>query len=168
MKQMQLRWWHGVLFFIAIHIFGLMTGAESREVLYPGYQQAPLTPPGWVFPIVWTTLVILQITALMRIWNNFKLPQREVLLGLQAAMWAFYLLFTPLYFGLNSPILGFAVVVGYWITTATSIVLLQRHDRRSAWLLAPLLAWLSWAFYLSAYGASHNFDPYFGIGPLLG
>lgn len=164
----RLQWWYGVLFFVLINGLNALTGAESREVLYEGYRQAPFTPPGWVFPIVWTTLNILQIWALIRVWNQPRLPHRRSLLALQAVMWAFYLLFTPLYFGLNSPVLGFSVVVGYWVSTAASIALLQRNDRRSAWLLVPLLAWLSLAFYLSAYGAGYNFDPYLGVEGFLG
>jgi tryptophan-rich sensory protein len=160
--------WHGLVFFVAIQALSAAGGISSREVLFDGFIRAPLTPPGWVFPIVWTTLVILQIWALGRVLSQPRLAYRRALLGLQAGMWLLYLSFTPLYFGLGSPILGFAVVVAYWLLAGISISLLWPNNRKTALLLVPLALWLSWALYLSAYGALYNPDPFWGTGAVMG
>lgn len=157
-----------MVFFIAIQALSAAGGIASREVLFDGFTKAPLTPPGWVFPVVWTTLVILQIWALGRILGQPKLLQRKTLLALQGVMWALYLSFTPLYFGLGSPILGFSVVAAYWLAAGASIALLWPNSRKTALLLLPLALWLSWALYLSAYGALYNPDPFWGTKAVMG
>ena len=160
--------WHGVVFFVVIQVLSAAGGIASREVLFDGFIKAPFTPPGWVFPVVWITLVILQIWALGRILGQPKLPQRKVLLTLQGLMWVLYLSFTPLYFGLGSPILGFSVVAAYWLAAGASIALLWPNSRKTALLLLPLALWLSWALYLSAYGALYNPDPFLGTSAVMG
>ena len=55
------RW--GFLFFPAVSLgVGTLAGFLTRNSLntvYPMLEKSPLTPPGWVFPLVWTVLYLL-------------------------------------------------------------------------------------------------------------
>jgi tryptophan-rich sensory protein len=52
---------------------------------------------------------------------------------------------TPLFFGLHQPGLAFAEIVLLWVAIVATITLFQPVSRAAAWLLAPYLAWVSFA-----------------------
>jgi tryptophan-rich sensory protein len=61
-----------------------------------------------------------------------------VQLGLNAA-------WTPLFFGLRRPDLALAEIVLLWLAIAATLAAFGRVNRAAAWLLAPYLAWVSFA-----------------------
>ncbi len=69
-----------------------------------------------------------------------------VQLGLNAA-WSI------LFFGLKSPLLGLACIAALWLAIVVTIARFAPLSRVAAWLLAPYLAWVSFA-------AALNFEIY--------
>jgi len=59
------------------------------------------------------------------------------------ALWSF------LFFGLQSPALGFADIIALWISIAATMWLFRRIDRRAFWLLVPYILWVSFAALLN-------------------
>ena len=72
-----------------------------------------------------------------------------------------FALFATLYFSLQSPILAAIDTVLYGVLTLVSISCCLGRDRIAALLIAPRLAWLTLASYVSVYGAIYNTDPFF-------
>ncbi len=58
---------------IALGVGGL-SGFLSMDNMkdYEGFTKPAFSPPGWVFPIVWTILYILMALAAYRIWEQRK------------------------------------------------------------------------------------------------
>jgi translocator protein len=124
---------------------GLSTlGGDDRW--YQELRKPPGTPPGWVFGPVWSILYLMMGVALGRLIQ--RRARWAVLLFIM--QFALNLSWTPVFFGakLAGPALG--VIVALWLSLLGTILLARRRDGISAWLLAPYLAWVSYATYLNA------------------
>jgi benzodiazapine receptor len=56
---------------------------------------------------------------------------------------------TPLFFGLQRPGIAFVEIVFLWGAIVMTTVAFHRVSRVAAWLLAPYLAWVSFAAVLN-------------------
>ena len=113
--------------------------------------QPPLSPPGWVFPVVWTVLYLLMGWASFLVWKS-DAPQVEKTraLGLYGVQLAVNFAWPLLFF--RAGLYGFALVwlVILLVLVVETVLAFRRIDRRAVWLLAPYLLWLLFAAYLNA------------------
>lgn len=109
---------------------------------YAGLQKPGFTPPGWVFPVVWTTLYVLIAWAAARL---APLPGAGLVLALWAAQIALNTLWTPVFFGAHRLGAAMAILALLWLVVAALTVLAFRLDRLAGTLLLPYLAWLTLA-----------------------
>ncbi len=61
-----------------------------------------------------------------------------------------------LFFGLRSPLLGLVEIAGLWIAIAATIVLFYRVSRAAALLLIPYIVWVTIAAVLNGFIWSLN------------
>lgn len=113
--------------------------------------QPPLSPPGWVFPVVWTILYLLMGWASFLIWKSGA-PQaaKKRALGPYGVQLAANFVWPLLFF--RAGLYGFALIwlVILLVLVAETMLAFGRIDRRAAWLLAPYILWLLFATYLNA------------------
>jgi len=124
----------------------LAAGPEVRT-WYQALAAPPLAPPGWLFGPVWAVLYALMAVAAWRVWRVAGLDAAIAVYGLQLALNAAW---SGLFFGLRRPGLAFAELAALWLAILATIVLFRRRDAVAAWLLAPYLAWVTFAGYLNA------------------
>ena len=124
---------------------GLIT-APRIQTWYTTLEKPGFTPPNWVFGPVWTILYALQGVAAWLIWRA-GLDRRivRIALGLFATQFVLNIAWSPAFFGLESPILGLAVIVPLWFAIVATMAAFSRVDRRAAALLVPYLAWVTFA-----------------------
>lgn len=106
-------------------------------------------PPGWVFGPVWTTLYAMMAVAAWTIWRRGGWREQRLPLGLFLTQLALNALWTPLFFGLHRPDLALVDIIALWITIVATILAFARVHRGAAALLAPYLAWVSFATFLN-------------------
>jgi tryptophan-rich sensory protein len=116
----------------------------------PGEWYASLTkpswnPPGWVFGPVWTALYAMMAVAAWLVWKRGGWAAQRRPLALFLGQLALNAAWTPLFFGLHRPGLAFAEIVLLWLAIAATLVTFGPVSRVAAWLLAPYLAWVSFA-----------------------
>jgi len=70
--------WKPLLIALAIPLAvgGLATLLSGGTQLYGQLTKPPLSPPGWLFPVVWTVLYLLMGYASYRIWQS-EAPKEE-------------------------------------------------------------------------------------------
>ena len=105
------------------------------------------TPPGFVFPLVWTTLYIAMSWAAMRV---AQLPDTGVPLALWSAQIAFNTLWTPIFFGLHRMRAAMVVMAGLWLSVALTTLAFWQVDGVAGLLMAPYLLWVTIAASLNA------------------
>ena len=108
----------------------------------------PLSPPGWLFPIVWTVLYVLMGTAGYLISESHS-PLKTAALGLYWIQLALNFLWSPLFFGLSMPILSLIVVAAMWVVVLLCVPVFYRINPLAGALMIPLLLWITFATYLN-------------------
>lgn len=117
---------------------------------YDGVTKSALTPPGWVFPIAWTTLYITIGVSLYLFLSRTPPGARRVPLIAFGAQLVLNGLWSYLFFGLHAPGIALVEIVVMWISILATIIAFSRTSRAAALLLLPYLAWVSFATYLNA------------------
>ncbi len=132
--------------FAAASLGGIAT-ASSVSSWYAGLAKPTWTPPDWLFGPVWTLLYTLMAVAAWIVWRGagWGRPLQVYLL-----QYAFNAAWSFAFFGLRSPLGGLIVIAGLLAAIALTIRLFAPVSRTAAWLLAPYLAWVSFAACLNA------------------
>lgn len=125
---------------------GLLSGGSRAA--YEALQKPPLSPPGWIFPVVWALLYLLMGLGLALVWrSNPKASGPAVRIYLLQLL--VNLLWTFFFF--RWELRGFAF---FWLLLLIflTVVMILRFDRLStpaAWMQIPYLLWLIFAAYLN-------------------
>ncbi len=122
--------------------------ADSMEV-YQILRQPPLSPPGWIFPIVWTILYLLMGVAAYLVWVRDSTGRNGALLfyGLQLA---FNFVWTVIFFNLQNYGLALLWILILWVLILITTIRFFRETKAAGWLMIPYLLWVSFAAYLNA------------------
>lgn len=113
-------------------------------------QTPPLSPPAWLFPVVWVILYALMGFAAARIWLTPDLPVRSKAMNLYIAQLVVNFFWPLFFFNLMAYGFGLAWLVLLWVLVLLTLRVFWKLDRIAAWLLLPYLAWLTFAAYLNA------------------
>nr|WP_207750520.1 TspO/MBR family protein [Anaerotignum lactatifermentans] len=108
-------------------------------------EQPPLSPPGWIFPVVWSVLYLLMgISAAM-----------VRLKGGREKLWIFWgqlavnFLWSIFFFGRQWYFFSFAWLVLLFVLVAGMILSFRKVSPKAAALQLPYLLWLAFAGYLN-------------------
>lgn len=126
---------------------GLMTdvGPWYESLRFPR-----LRPPNWLFGPAWTVIFALIATAGVFAWNDApNASARRELAALFAVNGLLNLGWSPLFFKLRRPDWAVLELVLFWLSIVALIVTIAPFSARAAWLLAPYLAWVTFAGWLN-------------------
>ena len=118
-----------------------------------GYQtinQPPLSPPGWLFPIVWTLLYLAMGYASYRVLTAEAEPdQKRKALTLYGVQLGLNFLWSPVFFGLKWYLVAFFLLVGLWAAIYGTMKRFSDVDELASDLLLPYILWVTFAGYLN-------------------
>ncbi len=150
MKKLQLT---DLLTSIAIaELVGVLSSllAGNSRAFYETLPLPPLSPPGWVFPVVWTLLYALMGAAAYLIYRaDADAGQKRSALTLYVAQLAVNFLWSIVFFRFQLFWLSVAVLLLLNVLVALTILFFRRISRPAAYLLLPYLAWILFAAYLN-------------------
>ena len=117
---------------------------------YKVLNQPPLSPPGWIFPIVWTILYLLMGYAAYRVQVSGK-SQESINKAnrLYAAQLLLNFLWTPIFFGLEWYLVAFFLLVALWALIYLTMQAFSKIDETAGDLLIPYILWVTFAGYLN-------------------
>jgi len=123
---------------------GFLSMTASSD--YKNFNKPTFSPPGWIFPVVWTILFFLMAVAAYRIWMKGKsgedITKALVLYGIQLFL---NFLWSIIFFRFRLYAIAFLellVLVVYILLTTFEF---HRIDKTSAYLMIPYIAWVSFA-----------------------
>jgi tryptophan-rich sensory protein len=129
-----------------------MLGALTTE-LGPWYfklHKPSWQPPDWLFGPAWTLIFALAALAAVVYWRAAEDPaERGQMLAAFACNAFLNTFWSLLFFRLRRPDWALYEVGFLWLSILALIVLLGRRSTLAAWLLAPYLAWVSFASFLN-------------------
>ena len=131
---------------------GGLSGFLSREGMktFEQIRQPPLSPPQWLFPVVWTILYVCMGTAsyLVFVSDEDKEKIREALFiyGIQLLVNFFWPIF---FFNKSWYLFSFLWLVFLWLLIGKTIQLFSAISKKAAYLLVPYFMWVTFAGYLN-------------------
>lgn len=129
-------------------LWGMLTQANIHS-WYEGLNKSALTPPGFVFSIVWTILYALIAIVAWALWqkrDNIKSKRLIYLYFIQLLMnWAW----TPLFFHLHWLGFSFLWIIVMVFINGMIIINLKNEKKEIALALIPYFLWLIFAAYLN-------------------
>jgi len=109
-----------------------------------------ITPPNWVFPVVWTMLFFLIGLSLYFSWigSKNKKAKKDVIsaFGLNLVL---NVLWSVLYFGLKNPLYAFVEIWFLLVSIIYMVYISYRIDKKAGWLIVPYLIWVCFAMILN-------------------
>lgn len=117
---------------------------------FSSLNQPPLSPPGWLFGVVWTLLYALMGVASWLVYVS-PAPQAEktTALRLYGAQLLVNFFWSIIFFNLEAYLFAFAWLLLLWVLIFATLLYFYRIRPISAYLLIPYLAWVTFAGYLN-------------------
>ena len=141
-----------LIFIVSAELVGALSALLTGDFMQNYYSLAkpPLSPPGFVFPLVWTILYALMGVSAFLIFASDK-PQskRNAALTIYGAQLFINFLWSIIYFRFNSPIIALIDIIILGLLLIMMIKSFYKIRHISAFLNIPYLLWIIFATYLN-------------------
>ena len=122
---------------------------EGTQIYAQTIVKPPLSPPGWVFPVVWAILYALMGIGAAKVYQAPASKTRSMGLNLFITQLVVNFFWSPIFFNLQD--FGFSLL---WLLLPWGLVLwmilaFRKVDPLAAKLQIPYLLWLTFAAYLN-------------------
>jgi tryptophan-rich sensory protein len=139
-----------LLIVYAVAFLGSLFTSPATDTSWYESIRPSITPPNWVFPIVWNVLFFLIALSLYFSWTlSVNLQERKRVAFAFGLNLALNVLWSVLYFGMKSPLSAFVEIFFLWASIIYMIYVSSRIDKKAGWLLVPYLLWVSFAIVLN-------------------
>lgn len=113
---------------------------------FTSVQQPPLSPPMWIFPIVWILLYLLMGVASYLAAEAGASTNAFILYALQLFFNFFWSIW---FFGLGWYLFAFLWLLVLWVLILATAVSFYRVSKPAGYLMLPYLLWVTFAAYLN-------------------
>ncbi|XMB85144.1 TspO/MBR family protein [Mycoplasmatota bacterium WC44] len=138
-----------IIFILILIAFLLPSWLFPSDITYYQSLNLPqIAPDPKVFSI-WFILYLLIAYVIANVVTKYKDHDLKDFLTVFAVNYIMNILFTPLFFGLESPLVGFAFSVGVFITAIFLLIETRKFDKNLSWFLLPYVLWSLFATILS-------------------
>ncbi len=144
--------WKKLLICIAIPlavggVSALLTSGNMK--LFEEIEKPPLSPPGWLFPVVWTILYVLMGIALYLVVTT-KTRENKTPAYISFGVQLFFNFFwSIIFFNAQAYLFAFIWLLLLWVAIVVNIYFFNKINSTSAKLLIPYLIWVIFAGYLN-------------------
>jgi len=131
-------------------VAGSMFTYPKISTWYASLNKPPFSPPNWLFGPVWITLFLLMGIALYIIWDKgLKERKAKIAVCVFAIQLVLNVLWSLLFFGMESPFYGFVDILLMWAAILATIISFYRTDKKAAVLMVPYILWVTIAAVLN-------------------
>ena len=148
----KIRWKPLIISLLITLCIGGLSGFLTRNSMdtYAKYNRPLFSPPGFIFPIVWTVLfVLMAISAYLIYTSDAPKKDKANALFLYFLQLIINFLWPIIFFKLDMLLLGFLWIVLLWVVVIFMIIGFYKIRPIAAFLQIPYLLWLSFAAYLN-------------------
>ena len=136
---------------IAMAIGGLsaLLSMDGMEAYSTSVIKPALTPPAWLFGVVWPILYALMGIGAAKIWLCADSSAKSRGLNLYVAQLIVNFFWSLIFFNAQAFGFAFAWLLLLWILVLLMILQFYKVDQKAALLQIPYLLWLTFAAYLN-------------------
>ena len=129
-------------------VASLITGGGMSQ--YESFVKPPLSPPAWLFPVVWTILYILMgISSYLILISNATKEQKDSAMILYWYQLAVNFLWPTFFFNLGWYLFAFFWLLLLWVLVIVMIIRFWNINKLAAYLNIPYILWLTFAAVLN-------------------
>ena len=134
----------------ALTLAGLGGALTKIDSWYRNLRKPSWQPPDWLFGPAWTLILGMAAAAGVLAWRGTATTnQRIEVVALFAANAFFHALWSPLFFTWKRPDWALFEVGFLWASILALVMGLAPYSTTASWLVAPYLAWVTFAAYLN-------------------
>lgn len=153
MSKLNNKWQIAIAIAIPLIMGGISTFFTMGAMKdFQELNQPPLSPPGWLFPVVWTILYILMGISSFLIYKNNSLyvsSERKKALLLYVVQLVFNFFWSIIFFNIKAYTFAFIWLILMWILILLLMLNAKKINTIAYYLLIPYIAWVSFAGYLN-------------------
>ena len=140
----KVRWKILILSLLIVYVVAFLGSLFTSTGTWYESVRPLITPPNYVFPIVWNILFFLIAIGLYLTWISKKKEKAGVLWLIGINLF-FNLLWSVLFFGLRLASLAFVDLVFLWGSIFSIIYFGHEVNKKISWLFVPYFLWVSFA-----------------------
>lgn len=133
----------------AVGLIASFLTREGSKIFNEYAVQPPLSPPRWLFPIVWGILYALMGISAALVWRESESKERSRGLNLFIIQLVMNFFWTLIFFNAKAYGLASVWIVALWFVVLLMILQFRKVNTTAAWLQVPYLLWLTFAAYLT-------------------
>lgn len=138
-----------LLFPLAVGGLSALISGGGMET-FQSLNQPPLSPPGWLFPIVWTILFLLMgIASYLVSTSDAPRGQARFAKKIYAAQLIVNFFWPILFFNLQQYLLALFWLILLWVLILKTLLSFYKISKPAGYLLLPYLLWVTFAGYLN-------------------
>jgi tryptophan-rich sensory protein len=153
MKKYQLVIIFFIINFAALGIGSWLMDNGPKSDWYLKQNQAPWTPPGWVFGVAWTSIMIcfsFYMASLVKLVSNV------FVIGWFALQFVLNVSWNYIFFNQHLVSFGFIIILLLTLVVAIFLIKYLPISKAKSWLIAPYFIWLIIASSLNGYILFNN------------
>ena len=129
-------------------ISGIVSGSGIDG--FDSMLKPPLSPPSWLFPIVWTVLFILMgIASYLVLTSGGEKPDVIRALVFYGIQLFFNFFWSIIFFNLGWYLVAFIWLLVLWLLILITAILFYKQSKVAGYLMIPYLVWVAFAGYLN-------------------
>lgn len=134
---------------IALLVGGISAFLTSGNMnIYKELITPPLSPPGILFPIVWTILYVLMGISSALIYNENRNDKNKALLTYGISLF-FNFTWSLIFFNMRNFFFAFIWIIFLFVSILQTIIEYFKINKIAAYLQIPYLLWVAFAGYLN-------------------
>lgn len=134
----------------ALAVAGIGGAMTEIGPWYRGLRKPSWQPPDWLFGPAWTVILGMAAAAGVLAWRGAgELSGRIEVVGLFSVNAVLHMLWSPLFFRWKRPDWALVEVAFLWLSILALVIGLAPFSSTASWLVAPYLAWVTFAAWLN-------------------
>ena len=141
-----------LIYIISAEVIGAVSAllAGGFSDFFNKYEEPPLLPPGWLFPVVWTILyAVMGYSAYLVTHSYGETAQKKTALTIYWAQLALNFRWSIIFFRFEALWLAFVVIMALWVMIIAMILSFRKISPLAAYINIPYLLWVTFAAYLN-------------------
>lgn len=123
---------------------------KDNMIMFQYIRKPALSPPAWLFPVVWTILYTLMgIASYLVAVSDASADDKKSALVFYALQLVFNFFWPIVFFNLEAFLFAFIWLIALWVLIIITTLKFFRIDKRAGWLMLPYLLWVTFATYLN-------------------
>ncbi len=147
----KVNWFQLLAIILITELAGVLSSLSSGNVgqIYASLIKPPLSPPGWLFGVVWPILYLLMGIAAYIIYQAPQSPEREKAINLYWVQLFINFLWPIVFFRFEWFWISVLVILLLDVLVLITTILFYRIYKIAGYLMIPYLLWILFATYLN-------------------